>query len=41
MYQMAAELRAGRAGFFLSSKPGPKGPRQTVTLGDRVLDLRA
>ena len=41
MYQMAAELRAGRTGFFVSSKPGPKGPRQTTTLRDRVLDLRA
>lgn len=41
MYQMAAELRAGRAGFFVSSKPGPKGPRQTATLRDQVLDLRA
>src|SRR5947199_10239480 len=30
MYQMAAELRAGRTGFFVSSKPGPKGPRQTA-----------
>jgi transposase len=41
VYQMAAELRAGRTGFFVSSKPGPKGPRQTATLRDRVLDLRA
>ncbi|MGH7534324.1 MAG: hypothetical protein ACREMG_01935, partial [Gemmatimonadales bacterium] len=41
MYQMAAELRAGRTGFFVSSKPGPKGPRQTATLRDRVLDMRA
>ena len=41
MYQMAAELRAGRSGFFVSSKPGPKGPRQTATLRDQVLDLRA
>jgi transposase len=41
MYQMAAELRAGRSAFFVSSKPGPKGPRQTVTLRDRVLNLRA
>ena len=32
MYQMAAELRGGRTGFFVSSKPGPKGPRQTATL---------
>jgi len=41
MFQMAAELRGGRAEFFVSSKPGPKGPRQTVTLRDKVLDLRA
>ncbi|MGH9071982.1 MAG: hypothetical protein ACRDX8_12665 [Acidimicrobiales bacterium] len=41
IYQMAAELRAGRAEFFVSSKPGPKGPRQTATLRDKVLDLRA
>jgi transposase len=41
MYQMAAELRGGRAEFFVSSKPGPKGPRQTATLRDKVLDLRA
>jgi hypothetical protein len=41
MYQMAAELRAGKARFFCSSKPGPKGPRQTATLRERVLELRA
>jgi transposase len=41
MYQMAAELRAGKAEFFRSSKPGPKGPRQTATLRERVLELRA
>ena len=41
MYQMAAELRGGATGFFVSSKPGPKGPRQTASLRDRVLDLRA
>lgn len=41
MYQMAAELRAGRSEFFVSSKPGPKGPRQTLALRDRVLDMRA
>ncbi|MFN2502808.1 MAG: hypothetical protein ABR540_00970, partial [Acidimicrobiales bacterium] len=40
-YQMAAELRAGKASFFASSKPGPKGPRQTATLRERVLELRA
>jgi transposase len=41
MYQMAAELRGGRAEFFRSSKPGPKGPRQTATLRERVLQMRA
>jgi transposase len=41
MYQMAAELRAGKARLFCSSKPGPKGARQTVTLRERVLELRA
>lgn len=41
MYQMAAELRAGRASLFASSKPGPKGPRQTATLRERVLEMRA
>jgi transposase len=41
MYQMAGELRAGRQRFFVPSKPGPKGPRQTATLRDRVLDMRA
>ncbi|HVE46418.1 MAG TPA: hypothetical protein VNA57_06690 [Acidimicrobiales bacterium] len=40
-YQMAAELRAGKASFFASSKPGPKGPRQTATLREQVLELRA
>jgi len=41
MYQMAAELRAGRGRFFCSAKPGPKGPRQTHTLRERVLAMRA
>ena len=41
VHQMAAELRGGRTGFFVSSKPGPKGPRQTATLREAVLDLRA
>lgn len=41
MYQMASELRAGRVEFFASSKPGPKGPRQTATLRERVLRMRA
>jgi hypothetical protein len=39
--QMAAELRAGRATFFVSSKPGPKGPRKSGGLRQRVLELRA
>ncbi|MFN2505404.1 MAG: hypothetical protein ABR540_14465, partial [Acidimicrobiales bacterium] len=29
------------ASFFASSKPGPKGPRQTATLREQVLELRA
>jgi transposase len=41
MYQMATDLRAGRVEFFVSSKPGPKGPRKTATLRERVLDMRA
>src|SRR5258708_12356312 len=41
MYQMAADLRAGKAAFFISSKPGPRGPRQTFTLRERVLSMRA
>lgn len=41
VHQLAAELRAGRSGFFRSSKPGPKGPRKTHTVRDRVLVLRA
>src|SRR2546421_7497481 len=41
VYQMATDLRAGKAEFFVSSKPGPKGPRKTATLRDRVLSLRA
>lgn len=41
VHQLAAELRAGRTSFFRSSKPGPKGPRKTATLRDRVLVLRA
>jgi hypothetical protein len=39
--QMAADLRAGRASFFASSKPGPKGPRKSGALAARVLELRA
>ena len=41
VHQMASELRAGKAEFFTSSKPGPKGPRKTVRIRDRVLELRA
>ena len=41
VHQLAAELRAGRSSFFRSSKPGPKGPRKTATIRDRVLVLRA
>ncbi len=39
--QMAAQLRQGELEFFLSSKPGPKGPRIAHTIRDRVLELRA
>lgn len=41
VHQLAAELRAGRSSLFRSSKPGPKGPRKTHTVRDRVLVLRA
>ena len=41
VHQMASELRAGRAAFFRDSKPGPKGPRKTDRVRDRVLSLRA
>ncbi|MGI0156041.1 MAG: hypothetical protein ACREDE_07935, partial [Thermoplasmata archaeon] len=41
LHQLAAELRAGRTDFFRSSKPGPKGPRKSATVRDRVLKLRA
>ena len=41
VHQMASELRAGKAEFFVDSKPGPKGPRKTVRIRDRVLELRA
>jgi transposase len=39
--QMASELRAAKAQLFASSKPGPKGPRKTARIRDRVLQLRA
>jgi transposase len=41
LHQLAAELRAGRTEFFRSSKPGPKGPRKSHTIRDKVLKLRA
>jgi transposase len=41
VHQMASELRAGKAEFFASSKPGPKGPRKRARIRDRVLALRA
>jgi len=41
VHQMTSELRAGKAQFFASSKPGPKGPRKTGRIRDRVLELRA
>ena len=41
VHQLASELRAGRTEFFRSSKPGPKGPRKSATVRDRVLVLRA
>ena len=41
MHQMTTDLRAGRLQFFISSKPGPKGPRKIMALRGRVLALRA
>jgi hypothetical protein len=41
VHQMASELRSGRAEFFASSKPGPKGPHKSERIRDRVLELRA
>jgi transposase len=41
VYQLARELRAGRARFFRSSKPGPRGPRKAGRVRERVLELRA
>jgi transposase len=41
VHQLASELRAGRAQFFVSGKPGPKGPRKTGRIRERVLELRA
>ena len=42
VHQMASELRGGRAAFFASSKPGPKGPHKaTDRIRDQVIALRA
>jgi transposase len=41
VHQMASELRQGKAEFFLTSKPGPRGPRKPERIRDRVLELRA
>jgi transposase len=41
VHQMASELRQGKAQFFVSGKPGPKGPRKSERIRDRVLELRA
>jgi transposase len=41
VHQMASELRSGKAEFFASSKPGPRGPRKSARIRDRVLELRA
>jgi transposase len=41
VHQIASELRAGKAQFFQSSKPGPKRARKTERIRDRVLELRA
>ena len=41
VHQLAAELRAGRTQFFVSSKPGPRGPRKSGRIRDQVLALRA
>jgi hypothetical protein len=41
VHQMATLLRGGRMEFFVSGKPGPKGPRKAGRVRDRVLHLRA
>jgi hypothetical protein len=41
VHQIASELRAGRAAFFIDSRPGPKGPSKAARVRDRVLELRA
>lgn len=41
VHQMASELRAGKAELFAAAKPGPKGPRKSARVRERVLELRA
>ena len=41
VHQMASELRRGKAEFFLSSKPGPRGARKRERIRNQVLELRA
>lgn len=41
MHQVAAELRAGRTTFFVSSKPELRAPRKTGRIRDQVLALRS
>ncbi len=41
VHQMATLLRGGRMEFFAAPKPGPKGPRKTGRVRQRVLALRA
>ncbi len=41
VHQMASDLRADRAEFFIDSKPGPKGPRKAERIREQVLKLRA
>ena len=41
VHQLAAELRAGRSRFFVSSKPGPRTAPKATRIRTRVLQLRA
>lgn len=41
VYQLASELRSGRAAFFTPGITGPAGPSKTNALAPRVLALRA
>lgn len=41
VHQLASELRSGKAQFFHSSRPGPRGPHKSARVRDRVLELRA